>query len=190
MKSLILATLILASCSGGERRDTAPADTAAGPTTPATEAVGTFRLESPAFANGGAIPRQYTCDGANISPALRWSGTPTAARALALICDDPDAPSKPWTHWVIWSLPATREGAIAEKAGTATGMEHQGINDFGRGEYGGPCPPGGLHHYHFRLYALDTALGLTGDITASRLTGAMNGHILGIGELVGTYARE
>ena len=156
----------------------------------------TILIESPAFPDGGTIPKLYTCDGKDISPPLRWSGVPEAARSLALICEDPDAPRGTWTHWVIFDIPATvkslGEGVAAtERVTVAAGEEPalQGTNDFGKIGYGGPCPPGGTHHYLFRIYALDTRLGLGPKTTRLGLLGSIKGHILAEGKLTGLYSR-
>jgi Raf kinase inhibitor-like YbhB/YbcL family protein len=150
----------------------------------------TIRLTSPAFSEGGLIPKQYTCDGADKSPPLEWSGVPTSARALALVCEDPDAPVGTFSHWVIHDLPpeSTKldEGVISE-TGPLAG--HQGKNDFGRVGYGGPCPPGGTHRYIFRLYALDTLLNLGSAASRATVLKAVEGHILAEGRLIGKYSR-
>jgi Raf kinase inhibitor-like YbhB/YbcL family protein len=156
----------------------------------------TIRLESPAFADGAAIPKDYTCDGKDVSPPLAWSGAPGAARSLALICEDPDAPSGTWTHWVIFNIPAAAQGLkegipAAEQVDVAPGgnAARQGKNDFGKVGYGGPCPPGGTHRYFFRIYALDTQPDLGAGATKARLVDAMKGHLLAEGRLMGTYSR-
>ena len=120
----------------------------------------TILIESPAFPDGGTIPKLYTCDGKDVSPPLAWSGVPEAARSLALICEDPDAPRGTWTHWVIFNVPATVKSLGERRTNGGTGHggggedpAHQGTNDFGKIGYGGPCPPGGTHHYLFRIYA-------------------------------------
>lgn len=144
-------------------------------------------LSSPAFTHNGTIPAQYTCDGTNISPALRWSGAPANTKSFALIVDDPDAPKKTFVHWVVFNIPATtRELPEGVRSGEFT----CGVNDFGTKKYGGPCPPSGVHHYHFKLYALDTILDLASDATKEDLLDAMQGHVLAQAELVGVYARK
>lgn len=151
-----------------------------------------FILKSAAFEDGGMIPRQHTCDGKDISPALFWSGTPDKTASLALMMDDPDAPRKTWVHWVVFDLPSTMtslpEGvpprATLEPAGT------QGINDFGNIGYGGPCPPSGTHNYVFTLYALDCKLGLKFRSTKDEVVSAMQGHILSQARLIGRYSRK
>jgi Raf kinase inhibitor-like YbhB/YbcL family protein len=153
----------------------------------------TIPLTSSAFTDGASIPPKYTCDGDDISPPLKWSGVPAGTRSLALICDDPDAPGGMWVHWVIYDIPAAvaqlAEGIPAAEV-TSAGAR-QGINDFKRVGYGGPCPPrGNAHRYFFKLYALDTELSLKPRATKKDLVGAMKGHILAEGQLMGTYKRR
>ena len=150
-----------------------------------------LRVESPAFSEGGQIPRPYTCDGKDISPPLSWSGVPEAAKSLALICDDPDAPGKTWVHWVLFDLPPATgrlaEGIPARESVSGGGI--QGTNDFRKIGYGGPCPPGGTHRYFFKLYALDTQLKLSAAATKADVERSMKGHILAEGTLTGKYSR-
>lgn len=146
----------------------------------------TLRVSSPAFSNGSAIPRKYTCDGQNAAPPLEWSGVPEKARTLAVICDDPDAPSGTFTHWLLYDIPASTEG-LPEHPTTG----RSGVNSFGKTGFGGPCPPrkDDAHHYHFRVYALDVdSLGPAG-LSKDDALNAMRGHILAEGEVVGTYKR-
>ena len=148
-------------------------------------------ITSSAFAEGGMIPRKYTCDAEDISPDLKWSGVPKEARSLALICDDPDAPVGTWVHWVLYNLPPDATGlasGIPPEAALKNGARH-GKNDFRKLCYGGPCPPGGTHRYFFKLYALDTALNLDTGSTKAQLLAAMKGHILAEGQLMGKYKR-
>ncbi len=153
-------------------------------------------IRSPAFAPGAAIPSRYTCDGADRSPALMWSGVPEGTRSLALIVDDPDAPDPraprmTWVHWVLYDLPPDRPGlAEAVAADQLPPGTREGLNDWKRVGYGGPCPPIGRHRYFFKLYALDTVLPDLDTPTKARLEQAMRGHILGEAELIGTYARD
>jgi len=151
-----------------------------------------IKITSSVFEDNGLIPAKYTCDGADISPPLRWEGVPEGTRSIALICDDPDAPMGTWVHWVLFNLPAeTKE--LAENVptdGTLTNGAKQGITDFGRTGYGGPCPPGGTHRYFFKIYALDTEIDLTPSATKNDLLKAIEGHILGQGQLVGKYKRQ
>jgi hypothetical protein len=151
----------------------------------------TITVNSTAFPDGGMIPRQYTCDGANTSPPIEWDGLPTDAETIALICDDPDAPAKVWVHWVAFDVPATRSGlpeAVPPQE-TIPGGGRQGTNNFGQVGYGGPCPPSGTHRYYFKVYALDTQLNLDTTTTKDRLLQAMGGHVLAEGQLMGRYKR-
>lgn len=150
-----------------------------------------FSIISSAFESGGMIPAQYTCDGADISPPLSWRNVPVSAKSLALICDDPDAPVGTWVHWVLFDLPAAISG-LPENIPPQKVLENgakQGINDFRKIGYGGPCPPGGIHRYFFKLYALDDFLNLPAGSTKSELLKAMEGHLLGQAELIGRYSR-
>ncbi len=151
-----------------------------------------FELKSSAFLEGAAIPRQYTCEGKDISPQLSWKDAPQGTVTFALICDDPDAPVGIWVHWVIYNIPSDvnklPEG-VSTSAKLSDGSQ-QGINDFGRPGYGGACPPPGRpHRYFFKLYALDTKLDIRGRVTKEVLTNAMDGHILAEANLTGTYKR-
>jgi Raf kinase inhibitor-like YbhB/YbcL family protein len=151
-----------------------------------------IKLTSSAFTYGQLIPRQYTCDGVNVSPPLEWSGVPKAAKTLALIVDDPDAPGGVWVHWVLYNLPAENIGLVENVPLTenlkAGGF--QGKNDFDKIGYGGPCPPTGTHRYLFKIYALDSELNLKAAATKADLLKAMEGHILLQGQLVGTYQKQ
>ena len=150
-----------------------------------------MEIKSSAFGSGEMIPAKYTCDGADFSPPLEWSGSPAGTRSFALICDDPDAPMGTWVHWVIYDIPPSAtmlaEGITREK--DLPGGGTQGINDFRKIGYGGPCPPGGTHRYFFKLYALDSELGLKPGVTKDQLLKAMRGHILGEAQIMGTYKR-
>lgn len=145
-----------------------------------------FTLTSPAFTEGGSIPREFTCDADDTSPPLEWTGLPDGSAALALIVDDPDAGG--FVHWVAYDIDPVL-GGLASGASTATGAPPQGRNSFGQTGYGGPCPPSGTHHYVFRLLALDLALGLSVAPGASEVLAAADGHILGEARLTGTYRR-
>jgi len=151
-----------------------------------------FRIESPAFQTNGKIPQKYTCDGTDVSPPLVWSGAPEGTKSFALICDDPDAPVGTWVHWVIYDLPPDRRElpeAVPKTERLANGAK-QGMTDFRRVGYGGPCPPPGKpHRYFFKLYALDTPLDLPPKATKADLLMAVNGHVLAQAELVGLYQR-
>ena len=152
-------------------------------------------LTSPAFRDGGAIPRVHTCQGQDLSPALAWSGIPAGAKSLALVVDDPDAPDPAaprttWVHWVVYDIPATAAGLPeGARAGSLPGGTREGLNDWRRRGYGGPCPPVGRHRYFFKLYALDAALGDLGAPTRAELERAMEGHVLARAQLVGTYEK-
>lgn len=151
-----------------------------------------MKLTSKAFDNNGIIPTQFTCDGKDISPSLSWSETPADTKSLALICDDPDAPGKIWVHWVVYNLlPSTRCLPEAVPAGSKIAEGgFQGINDFKKLSYGGPCPPGGTHRYFFKLYALDRMLDLQPGATKAELEVAMKGHTIDRGEIMGYYSRK
>jgi Raf kinase inhibitor-like YbhB/YbcL family protein len=152
-----------------------------------------MRITSTAFSNQSAIPALYTCEGKDISPALVWTDLPADAKSLALIMDDPDAPDPAapkmtWVHWVLYNLPTTNgglsEGVKALPAGTK-----EGVNDWKRTGYGGPCPPIGRHRYFHKLYALDTVLPDLKQPTKSKLEEAMKGHVIGEAQLMGTYQK-
>lgn len=150
-----------------------------------------MRLTSIAFPHGGKIPTRFTCDGADVSPPLAWSGAPPAARSFALVCSDPDAPHGVWFHWAIFDIPAGATD-LAEHCVVSAASPPQARNDFGRQGYGGPCPPHGhgRHHYHFTLYALDVArLDLPQTATCRAVEEAARSHALATAELVGVYSR-
>ena len=150
-----------------------------------------FVIESTAFDYGDSIDSDYTCDGSDVSPQFQWSGAPAGTQSFVLISDDPDAPVGTWVHWVYYDIPATvgelREAFPPDERPELGGA--QGITDFRRIGYGGPCPPGGTHRYFFRLYALDTVLGLAPGATKRQVLQAAEGHILAQAELMGTYTR-
>jgi Raf kinase inhibitor-like YbhB/YbcL family protein len=152
-------------------------------------------LSSTAFGHGKEIPTQYTCEGKDLSPPLAWTGLPERTRSIALIVDDPDAPDPDapkmtWVHWVLYNIPPAEshlpEGATTRDLPAGTG---EGLNDWKRTGYGGPCPPIGRHRYLHKLYALDTALPDLGTPTKAQLESAMEGHILAQAELMGTYKK-
>ena len=148
-------------------------------------------VESPAFANGGEIPARYGCHGEDISPPLVFGNIPEEARSLALVVEDPDAPSGLFVHWVLYDLPATLRG-LPEGVPPSPELEHgirQGRNDFGRIGYGGPCPPDRPHRYFFRLFALDRVPDLPPGATREQLLAAIRGHILAEADLMGIYPR-
>jgi hypothetical protein len=151
-------------------------------------------ISSTAFPPGGEIPAAHTCEGKDTSPPLAFSGVPAGAGSLALVVDDPDAPDPKaprttWVHWVLYDLPPSATG-LAEAVKQLPPGTRQGLNDWKRTGWGGPCPPVGRHRYFFKLYALDVVLGDLGTPTKARLEGAMKGHILVQAELVGTYQQR
>jgi Raf kinase inhibitor-like YbhB/YbcL family protein len=156
----------------------------------------TIALQSTAFAEGKPIPKKYTGDGDDMSPPLSWSNLPEGTKELALVCDDPDAPTRePWVHWVLYKLSPDLTGLSAGLPGDRQLKEPagalQGQNTSNATGYVGPAPPRGhgVHHYHFRIYALDAPLSVEPGLTKTALLAAMAGHILGQGELIGTYSR-
>lgn len=153
-----------------------------------------LKLTSSAFGHNGGIPAQYTCEGQDLSPPLAWSGVPSNAKSLVLIVDDPDAPDPAapkltWVHWMLYNIPpsasALGEGVKQLPAGT-----RDGLNDWQRTGYGGPCPPIGRHRYFHKLYALDTVLPDLGRPTKAKLEAAMKGHVIAQAELIGTYQKR
>ena len=156
-----------------------------------------LEITSTAFSHEGAIPRVHTCDDADTSPPLEWRGVPAAAKSLALIVDDPDAPDPAapkmtYVHWVLYDMPPDATG-LPSAPGEAPRLPEgarEGTNDWKRTGYGGPCPPVGRHRYYFKLYALDTMLGDLGTATKGELEAAMRGHVIEQATLMGTYARE
>ena len=164
-----------------------------GPAAPVKEVtMAAFPLSSPAFTQGGMIPKKFTCDGVNVSPALTWSSLPSGTRSLALIADDPDAPVGTFTHWVLYNMAPSLTGlpeAVA-KITQVSGVGTHGNNSYGRPGYDGPCPPrGAAHRYVFTLYALDLAPDLPPGLTPAQLKGDMRGHILAEGQWMGKYLR-
>ena len=155
-----------------------------------------FILRSTAFFHGAGIPSEYSCEGADISPPLEWTGVPETARSLVLIVDDPDAPDPrapkmTWVHWVLYNLPtditALAAGVSSDKLPEGT---QAGLNDWKKSAYGGPCPPVGRHRYFYKLYALDTVLKGLQQATKAIVEAAMKGHILAQTELMGTYEKS
>ena len=152
----------------------------------------TLELKSPAFSQGGDIPKKFTCDGPDLSAALSWNEPPAGTESFALIVDDPDAPVGTWVHWVLYELPPGARSLpdAVPKTNELEGGARQGRNDFGRIGYGGPCPPPGPpHRYFFKLYALSAKLGLKPGATKADVEKAMKGKILAQGELMGRYQR-
>jgi Raf kinase inhibitor-like YbhB/YbcL family protein len=151
-------------------------------------------LTSSAFVHQAAIPAKYTCEGSDISPPLAWTGVPAGTQSLALIVDDPDAPDPDapkttWVHWVLYNLPPTTKG-LAESIRVLPAGTLEGLSDWRRTGYGGPCPPIGRHRYFFKLYALDAMLPNLGKPTKAKLEQALAGHILDQAELIGTYQKR
>ena len=154
-------------------------------------------LTSPAFVGSGAIPSRYTCEGQDISPELHWAGEPSGTKSFGLIVDDPDAPDPKapkitWVHWVLYDIPADVHG-LPENVGGTQGLRpgtKQGLNDWKKAAYGGPCPPIGTHRYFFKLYALDAVLPDLGRPTKADVLNAMKGHVLEEAQLIGTYKKK
>ena len=182
----IISAFLLLSLAACENQKPVPTPPAVTP-----EDSRQLTVTSRAFKEGEAIPRQYTCDGINISPPLEWSGVPKTAKTIAIIADDPDAPAGTWVHWVLYNLPADNIGLVENLPSTenlkAGGF--QGKNDFGKIGYGGPCPPSGTHRYFFKVYAVDTELPLKAGATKAEVEKAMEGHVLAQAQLMGSYGR-
>lgn len=147
-----------------------------------------FQLTSPAFNHSTQIPVKYSCDGQDISPPLAWRDIPEGTQSLALVMDDPDAPAGTWVHWILFNLPPDL-GELPEQTSLPDNAQ-VGKNNWGRTDYGGPCPPSGTHRYFFKLYALDTTLNLDSPPDKTQLLQAMEGHILAQAELMGTYTSQ
>jgi Raf kinase inhibitor-like YbhB/YbcL family protein len=185
---LLIMMLGAVGCAAGEK----PAEPSNTTEPVKSEGVVSMQITSTAFTQGESIPAEYTADGANVSPPLNWGKAPAGTRSFALICDDPDAPMGTWVHWVVWNLPPDSTGlpkAVPHGAGI-TGGGMQGNNSGGKDGYMGPAPPSGTHRYFFKLYALDAELSLAAGSTKADLLKAMEGHIIGSGELMGTYSRN
>lgn len=150
-----------------------------------------MQITSVAFKDGEDIPQKYTCDGDDVSPPLEWSATPEETKTLTIICDDPDAPMGTWVHWVVFNIPGDMVG-LPESIPPERKMDNgaiQGMNDFKKIGYGGPCPPSGTHRYFFKIYALDAELDLAFGATKSHVLLSMEGHVLDEAHLMGTYRR-
>lgn len=149
-------------------------------------------ISSPSFSDGGDIAKKFTCDGADVSPQLTWNAPPAGTRSFALLADDPDAPVGNWNHWTMWNVPAEMRGlpeGVGKQARLPDGSQ-QGLNDFRKPGYNGPCPPPGKpHRYYFKLFALDGTLELKPTAGKKELETAMKGHILAQGEWMGRYHR-
>ena len=171
------------ACSSGDGDGDGDASSAAEPAP-------TIEVSTPAFEEGASIPERYTCDGADLSPPINWEGVPEGTRSIALVVDDPDAGG--WIHWVIYTIPPDATGLPEGMSVTETTSlgAMQGENDFDEMGYRGPCPPGGTHTYVFTLYGLDTELDLEQGAKGKELLSAVEGHVLGVGRLTGTYQRS
>jgi len=182
-----VAICLFVSCAN---RSPAPAQQTT--STPVNENKSGIKLTSKALNEGQASPRGYTCDGANVSPPLEWTGVPKSAKTLAIVADDPDAPAGTWVHWVLYNLPSDVIGMVENTPPieTLSGGGMQGTNDFQKIGYGGPCPPRGSHRYFFKIYALDSELPLKPGASKVDLEPAMEGHIISQGQLIGTYRRS
>ncbi len=141
-------------------------------------------VKSPAFSNNDFIPSKYTCEGLNINPALTLKKIPEHTKSLAIIMDDPDAPAGTFVHWVMWNIPPTEKIEENKTPGVV------GVNGKNENKYAGPCPPNGTHHYHFKIYALDTNLDIPINSDKKALVKAMDGHIMDSGELIGVYKKS
>jgi Raf kinase inhibitor-like YbhB/YbcL family protein len=194
---ICLTGLVLAVGGCGPCSTSTPLPEASAPTSaPQEEAKGgqemAFELTSTAFVHEESIPSKYTCDGDNVSPPLHRSDPPEGTLSLALIMDDPDAPGDTWVHWILYNLPSGVY-TLPENISSDDDLpydSHHGENSWGRMDYGGPCPPSGVHRYFFKLYALDVMLDLDAGATKEQLLQAMEGHILAQTELMGTYTRQ
>jgi Raf kinase inhibitor-like YbhB/YbcL family protein len=180
----VIFCVALVSCGGGDGAN----HESSGEGTVEDATLTKLSLASDAFQDGRPIPTQYTCDGADQTPALHWGEPPPRTKGFALVVDDPDAPSGTFRHWGVYDIPASaRSIGGSQKAGT------EAHNDFGKSGYGGPCPPKGhgIHHYHFKLFALDIGqLGLSPGAKVLDVERAAGKHALALGELVGTYERK
>jgi len=191
---LVVGALLLSNviACGGRRESAHPPEISQSPVSNPSPQKSELKITSTAFKEGEAIPRGYTCDGANVSPPLEWAGVPKSAKTIAIIADDPDAPAGTWVHWVFYNLPADGLGLVENTPQTETlnGGGVQGKNDFDKIGYGGPCPPSGTHRYFFKFYALDGELTLKPGATKDEVEKAMAGHIVGQAQLMGTYRRS
>ena len=144
----------------------------------------TLQLQSDSFLENGIIPMRYTCDGVNVSPSLTVNTIPENTISLAVIMEDPDAPINTWVHWLVWNIPVSHQISENSKRGV------QGLNDFCKNFYCGPCPMGGTHRYVFKVYALDALLNLKGNTKKYELERSMSGHVIAYGEIIGLYRRK
>jgi len=192
LTAIFLAVLLLTAC-GAPNSTSEPVLSETGAPSEPVKGTMTFELTSTAFSQGEPIPARYSCDGEDISPPLSWSDPPEGTLSFALIMDDPDAPVGTWDHWILFNIPAGRrelpENAPIEAKNQDPDAIFVGRNSWGRVGYGGPCPPSGTHRYFFKLYALNTTLGLLPGATKGELLKGMEGYILAQTELIGTYTR-
>lgn len=153
-----------------------------------------FKISSLDFNHNAVMPTEFTCEGANKAPRLQWHGVPANTKSLVLICDDPDAPAGTWVHWVVYNIPATKIDLayITDRSEKLSDGTMQGLNSWPHVGYDGPCPPigHGIHHYHFKLYALDTMLNLKPKASKQEVETAMKNHVIAQTELVGLYERK
>lgn len=180
MRRILLLWILLVSACTSKAAPTSEVDVA-------------LELRSDAFVNGQSIPAKYSCTGKNISPALTWSEPPAGTQSLALIVDDPDAPMGTWVHWVLYNIKPDRRSLQEDLPVTGKNIDPNAVfvgkNSSGNIGYDGPCPPSGTHRYYFRLYALDTTIGLLPGATRDKILEEMEGHILAQGELMGTFSK-
>jgi Raf kinase inhibitor-like YbhB/YbcL family protein len=178
MLAFVLSFVLLAGCAPAEPKPQGGGDMS-------------FQLTSTSFAPGAAIPSKYSCRGENVSPTLAWTEPPNGTQSFALVVDDPDAPAGTWVHWVLFNLPPTARTLPEGMPGGAQlpdGSLH-GKNSSAHLAYDGPCPPSGTHRYFFKLYALDTTLNLSSGVDKAKLLSAMEGHVLAVAELMGTFSK-
>jgi Raf kinase inhibitor-like YbhB/YbcL family protein len=198
MRRLLVVALLVVSCSPADETSeestsstvasATPSTTAQPETTPSTTPPPAFGVTSPAFETGAPIPAEYTCDGEDVSPELGVVGIPDEAQSLAVIVNDPDAPTGVWNHWVEFNIPIRANSMTIARATDPIGV--QGANSWNLGGYMGPCPPPGeTHNYLFTIYALDSTLDLPEGVPATQVEAAIEGHIIDSVELTGTYGR-
>ena len=186
MTRALVLTLFALSLIGCPKKDSSGPQKSTTTNDPGGDVGVTFSVTSTDFAAGATIPTPFTCDGENVSPSLAWTNTGGDTKSYALVVDDPDAPSGTFTHWILFDVP----GATTSLARGSSGVGTAATNDFGDAKYGGPCPPkgNGAHHYYFRLYALDVEkLGPSLGASRADVEGAMKGHVMAKGELMGTF---
>jgi Raf kinase inhibitor-like YbhB/YbcL family protein len=190
--AVFFSALLLTAC-GAPNMTSEPVSTETGASSEPVEGAMPFKLTSTAFSQGEPIPARYSCDGEDISPPLLWDDPPEGTQSFAIIMDDPDAPNGTWDHWILFNIPPDRrelpENAPLEAKNQDTDAIFLGNNSWGRADYGGPCPPSGTHRYFFKLYALNTTLGLLSGANKGELLKGMEGYILAETELMGTYTR-